>query len=249
MKMQFVGDCGVHQDKILSNIKHSHSLGLEMVPGEVAAHDRRLAIVGGGPSISNHIEEIRGYSDIFSINGTYKFLKDLGIDSTFISVDCGIEVARFADGVTKAIVASRVAPEFFEKASGISIFDLKNDIDEGIWCGSSTATCCFHLGIELGYRDITFYGCEGSFGESSHAYRDEGRELLMWVECGGVEYKTSPDFYVQSGELSSIIKMAPKNFKERSGGLLGAMVANDDHDVTAVSRAMLEKMTPITKPS
>lgn len=247
MKINFTGEPPVSHEDMLKHRQLAIARGLPFVK-DAPIHDRPLAVVGGGPSIQKSVAELLRFDgEIWAINGACRWLRDQGIESTFFSVDPHPIVASWVPGAKKALLVSRSDPSVFDALEGadVQIFDSINDDPKGIVGGSSTATVAFVLGWNLGFRKIVFYGCDGSYANgASHAYMDEKREDLLLVECGGKEYLTAPDFYVQSQELSAIIKKAPKHFSEKSGGLLRALVENDSHDVTKASRALCKHMTP-----
>lgn len=247
-KVVITGNVPVSHDTLLRNMAHTKSLGLPKVAlGQPLRHGR-LAVVGGGPSVLNHLEEIRECAEVWAINGACGFLRAHGIDSHLFSIDPHPIVAKWAVGATKAILCNRTDPEVFEvlKGKDVRVYGLHNDDpDDVLYTGSSTATAAFHMAVESGWMDVCFFGCESSFERETHAYQDEKREHLMLVECGGQEYLTAPDFYVQAQELSKVMRIFRDNFTEQSGGLLRAMIENEDHDVVKVSRAMMAGLTPI----
>lgn len=259
-KIVFNGGPPVEEGQIALNAMYARSLGLPFVK-KGPAHGRRLAIVGGGPSIRDQVEELRAFDgDLWGINGACRWLASHGIESTFISVDPHEIVATWVGPeIKKALLCARLHPSVFQilKHADVRVFELfLDDPHNGFKCCSSTASLGFDLATDLGYRSITFYGCEGSYGgnlngdnsqDKSHAYPEpsEKREHRMVVKCGDGEYLTAPDFYVQCCELSQLIRKFPAHFSERSGGLLRAMVENDDHDIIKVSRALMESLTPI----
>lgn len=236
--MTFTGEPPVAHEAILRNIASARALGLPE-PVEVSSHDRSLAVVGGGPSIKEHLDEIRAHDEIWAINGACSYLRSQGIESVFFALDPHPIVAKWAVGAKQALLVDRCDPSAFEvlKDAEVRVYSLANDGGKFL-SGSSTATAAFNLAATLGYRDVTFYGCESCYVASSHAYQDEARVDQMLVECGGYKYLTAPDYYIQAQELAQLIKAAPKHFRERSGGLLRAMILNDEHDVIAVSQSL-----------
>ena len=97
----------------------------------------------------------------------------------------------------------------------------------------------------MGYREVTFFGCEGSCAERSHAYQHEELAEQMIVACGGAEYRTRPDFYTASRELAAVISEFPMFCREQSGGLLRALIASGGkHDVVWVSDDLAEQLKP-----
>lgn len=255
-KIRFSGGPPVEHEGIMRNVAHSRTLGLPFVR-MVEPHGRPLAIVGGGPSLRDHVHELRTFEgDIWGINGACAWLRERGIESTFISVDPHHIVAQWAPGAKKALLGTRTDPSVFEilRGADVTLFELEQeDPVNGMRCGSSTASLGFHLAVDLGYRTGVFYGCEGSWpaenpgnpeGQATHAYPEPSQQRAerMLISCGGREYLTAPDFYVQSCELAAVIRMFPLHFSERSGGLLRAFIENDDHEISKVSQAMYQEL-------
>ena len=246
-KIHFTGRIPVEHEKIIQNRENTKKLNLPRVELGCSKRDGRLAVVGGGPSVSHYIEQIRQYPEVWAVNGACAFLRGHGIDSWLFAVDPHHIVTKWAPGASKALLCDRVDPEVFEilKGADIRIFTVAGDEPGWIMSGSSTATIAFQLGIEQGFEFVDFYGCESSFENGSHAYQDENREHLLWVECNGREYKTAPDFYLQAQEMAALIRSFRNNFKHYGGGLLEAMIEDPEHDITHVSRAMMDELKPI----
>jgi len=248
MRIEFTGEPPVEADVIYRNVGHTHQLGLPFLRQE-ATHDRPLAVVGGGPSILGEIEALRAWpGNILAINGVCGWLRERDIPSAFFSVDPHPIVAQWAQGANAAILCSRCDPAVFEalRHAVVGIFDLARDNPEhsGIISGTSSATTALHIACLGGYQSITFFGCESSYTEATHAYLDEQRAEWMRVACGGEIYLTAPDFYVQAVELAPIIRQASPKIAERSGGLLRALIEqSDEHDIVEISEALAAKMT------
>jgi len=238
------------EEDVRANIAHCASLGHAMLATE-APHTRRLAVIGGGPSLHSHLDEIRVFDAVWAVNASHQFLRGHGIESSMITVDAAAEVSAYASGAKAAIVATRCHQSVFAALDGadVTTFNLHQDGEDGVIGGTSTATCAFHAAVKAGFRKITFFGCESSFARDgvTHAYRNEPRDHLMLVECNGGEFLTAPDFYVQATELSAIIKKFPSLVTQVGGGLLGAMVENDDHEVVKMSRALMATFGDIGK--
>ena len=260
-KIRFEGGPPVSHNDILLNLMCARALGLPMVK-KVPAHERKLAIVGGSPSVGDYLEELRAFDgDIWAVNGACRWLHERGIESTFISVDPHEIVVKWVGPeVKKALLCARIHPDVFQvlKHAEVQIFELYQDnAVNGVHCCSSTASLGFDLATDLGYRNVTWYGCEGSYGgnlngdnasDKTHAYAEpsEKREERMVIECGGKEYLTAPDFYIQSCELSELICKFPLYFRERSGGLLRAMVeSGGEHEITKISRKLQSILKPM----
>jgi hypothetical protein len=250
-KITFIGNLAIEHEALLSNVAHARSLGLPYFR-ESEPHGRRLAVVGGGPSIVDKLDEIREFSDVWAINGACGFLREHGLDSTVFSLDPFPIVAPRIAGAKKALLCTRCDPSVFEtlKGADIELFDVMHEAPGGIWASCSTVLATFHLATLRGYRQTVFYGCEGSFGEgSTHAYMNEVdlQDYRFVVECGGKQYLTSPDLYMQTQQMAVFFRGAINDsFTERSGGLLRAFIDNEEHDIVRVSPALMAGLEPIT---
>lgn len=248
-KIAFQGTVPVSHEQLLAQVAHAKSLGFPEVR-EVPAHGRRLAVVGGGPSIVDRLDEIRAFSDVWAINGACRYLREHGIESTLLTLDpCDFLAPRVA-GARKALLATRCHPDVFRAIEGadVTVFDAVNDTQNGLWASCSSVTVAFHLATLLGYRRTVFFGCEGSFSEASHAYMDEAelQDYRFVVECGGKRYITAPDLYMLTTQMADFLRKAiNESFTERSGGLLRALVANPEHDIVQVSRQLLASLKPV----
>jgi hypothetical protein len=58
---------------------------------------------------------------------------------------------------------------------------------------------------------------------------------LLKVRSGGQDFITGIEFLMQAEFMSELIRAAPQVYKNRSGGLLAAMVRTGDYDVLEVS--------------
>jgi len=247
LELSIIGKLPVTEERCLDNIEKTRTLALpNFRPGE-ATH-KRLVVVGGGPSAKAHVNAFRDYDgtvDIWAINGAWKWLKDQGVDSRFLAIDPHPIVNQWVQGAEKVLLASVCDPEVFETVKGkdVTVFEVGAG---QIRSGSSTATCCPDLAFKMGYRSITFFGCESCYlPDNSHAYMHEPREEEMLVECGGSYFLTAPDFYMQACELAPCIREIPDYLREESGGLLRAMIENETHSIRWVSDGMVKTMSAL----
>lgn len=214
--------------------------------GKSVSNGKPLAIVGGGPSVESHLEELRNWSgDIWAINWTAEWLSDRGIPSWLVTVDSSIKSIPKAKLTTGAILASCVDPAIFDEYPGAQCFDLIEDAPNGIVGGSSTACRIPLLAILMGYGDVHFFGCEGSFTLGrTHVNRNETQFVnYLKVKAGGVVYDTRDDLYLQCECLADVMRSFPGVFKNRSGGLLQGMVDYmDSWQVVAISDALKNQL-------
>jgi hypothetical protein len=219
------------------NINNAKRLGFPRIG---KAETPRLAVVGGGPSIRNHIEQLKEFDgDIWAINGAFQWCRENGIKAWFFSVDPSDGVAKFCSGAKRAFVAMDSHPAVFRALSSAKVEAVEL---EGLAHGPSTSTSAPVLGLMRGYKEFHFYGCEGSFGETTHAYGDYGLEMLLRVSCNGEQFLTTADMMVQVEYLGEIMKKAPAQFIDKSGGLLAAYIKDPNIHVDEVSPQLYESV-------
>jgi hypothetical protein len=237
-----------------SNIAHSRSLGLPTIAERRGTKSGPLAIVGGGPSAMALVDEIRGYgANVWAVNGTCAWLREHGVEAVFFSCDALPMVADQAKGAKRAVVATQCDPGVFEalKDADVTVFDATHG--EIIGSGSTTVTATPMTAVLMGYRPITFYGCESSYAMGrTHSYVNEIRDLEMVLTLGGLKFRTAPDFCKQAEELSALFRLERENnpgfpiFCERSGGLLRAMIQHgDEYELEWVSQILADNIKSV----
>ncbi len=193
-----------------------------------------LAVVGGGPSAALHLDELRDWQgEIWAINYTAQWLRSVGIDATLFSIDPQPFTVKVE--APKALLCSSCDPSSFVGRQ-VETFHLAELHDDGIPGSATTATRAPALALRLGHKEVHFFGCEGSFFGRDHVDRhdDEGNSLV--IRSKGCDFLTYPEFLMQGEHLAGVIRAFPNVFKERSGGLLAALVLDpDDWEVVAVS--------------
>lgn len=210
----------------------------------VPLHDTPLAVVGGGPSLLDHVDELRAFKgQIWAVNATAQWLIERGIDCELVSVDA--VVCPQLTGVSRAMFATCCDPQIVRQIPNVRLFHLAPYHPEGISGGSTTAVTMASVALKLGYYDVTYYGCEGSFVDADHVYYDEARPSQLIVRAAGQDYRTTPPFLVQCEELSKICRDFPSVYKEKSGGLLRAMIADEQWSVVAVSEALKQHLEEV----
>jgi len=201
-----------------------------------------LAIVGGGPSIRDHIEELHSYDDVWAINFTANWCASHGIDCWMFTADPGDRLAECAKG-HKSILAHHCSPKAFEAATEARKCT-------GPFPGPSSAVSASVQGLKAGYDRITFYGCESSYpateNDSRYAYPREAVDYddveIVEVECGGRYFLTRLEFILQAQNLADVIRAFPDIYSENGGGFLSALVEHGDYDVTRVSRSIRDRL-------
>ncbi len=226
---------------------HNHAISLGLPKFTEVKRDGQLAIIGGGPSIVKQEEEIKAFKgDIWAVNGAWRWCEERGIDATFCSVDPHPIVKKWMGG-RKAMLGTQVDPEVLEFFKGGEIV---------LWTGYGSSTACGLAvpAIKMGYKGITYYGCESSYTLfGTHAYQDEDREEEFIVVVNGKFFLTCPDFFTQAKELAGGIDQSEGYICERSGGLLREMVrSKGEYSVVYISpvlRKQLEWKKKVLEPA
>lgn len=203
----------------------------------------RLAVVGGGPSIRQHIEELRNWDgQVWAVNGAINWCIDNGIAAWFYTADAsGMDVWPYdVSRIYRAVMAPDCAPDVIEYMLGNG---AEVELTGPIQSGPTSANASDFLSLELGYRSITYFGCEGSFEDTTHAFRAVPIPDWMEVVVGGEHYRTKAEFVSQSIMLANVLREFPTIYSEKSGGLLRAMVEHGlEYDVYKVSNSLYAKL-------
>ena len=192
-----------------------------------------LAVVGGGHSVSKHIDELRNWDgEIWAINETASYLSGLGVDCWFFSIDPSPGLGAYVHG--KAVLADNCHPNTFASVKG----ELKKITSPNY--GPTSACSAAFSALRLGYESVTWFGCESSYGETTHIYRDEPVIDLCRVRVGDESFLTKLELVVQAEKISELIRLNPY-FREKSGGLLRALIKNPEIDFTHATRAIVQR--------
>lgn len=214
-------------------------------------HGGKLAIVGGGPSVAERLDELRKWDgEIWAINATALWLKERGIHSKFITVDPCLFSKEMVDGVEEAYLATLCHPKMREFFPKVSFFDMFETNPDGITGGTTTASRALSLAIHQGFYDITLYGCEGSFTiGKDHVDRDEMRPEMVVIQAGDKHFVTYLEYMMQAETIANMIRLAPNVFKQRCGGLLEAMIDHfDTWAIVAVSESLKAHLEEVNGP-
>lgn len=239
MAIKWVSHAVVSYDARKANALIVKTLGLPVHKGS-----GRIAVVGGGPSINQHVDELRNWDGaIWAVNGTINWCLDHGIDAAFYTIDAqppsnwGAPLER----IKRAVVANDCSPALILKllaqGAAVSLLPIPNS---GPDMGPTSACYAAMLAAEAGYTSLTWFGCEGSFGDTeSHAFESCAIDHWIGIEIAGERFATKPEFLMQSTVISEVIREFPDYYSERSGGMLRAMIEHGpDHDTIFVSEAM-----------
>lgn len=208
-------------DRIEANKAYARSLGLPFVAGQPGG--RPLNVIGRGPSVSRHIEELRSAdADTWACGTAWAWCRDNDIDAAFVCVDAQPRMADYVQGCKVAILHPQCDPVLFDVLAGA---DVKLVPPENEEYGSTSATQAAFLGAVMGY-EVRLYGCEGSYAETTHVNEDIPQQNEMFIRANGQVFRTNTQMLVQSEQFARVICMTTRPVLiDRSGGLLGALIA------------------------
>jgi hypothetical protein len=209
-------------DRIKSNVAHARSLGLPYVARR--ASGRALNVIGRGPSVADHIEQLRrDDADNWAAGTAWAWCRDNEIPATFVCVDAQPRMADYVAGCSSAILHPQCDPALF---AALSDADVKLVAPEAEEFGSTSATQAAFLGAVLGY-EVRLFGCEGSYAQTTHVNEDVPQPNEMFIRADGRVFRTNTQMLVQSEQFARIICMTTRPlFVDRSGGLLAALIAS-----------------------
>lgn len=196
-----------------------------------------LAVVGGGPSVRDHVDDLRDWpGDIWAINGAWRWLKDQGIAAKFYSADAALSIAGMCRGAD-AVLAAQCDPSAYKAARRVWRIT-------GRLHGPTSAVAAALSAIEAGYSEVTYFGCESSYGATTHAYDKHVKIYYktIIVSCDGVEYFTNLGLTAQAERIAAMINAAPHVFHERSAGMLGGMVRDPEWNLVAGSQSLHDQL-------
>jgi hypothetical protein len=237
VRINFTAVCNTSESDLRSNEAAARSLGLPEVGRTVVSE--RLAVVGGGASVVECIDELRAFpGEVWAINGAFHWCLENGIDATFYSIDARRAIASMAEGAARAVLSVRCHPETFAAIDG------PIEVYAGQHIGPSSAVTASLCAIQRGHRHVSFYGCDSCYTETVSAPKASplGYTDRILVRADGSDFLTDPGLFMQAELLAEIVRSAPAVFDECSGGLLRALVADPEWDIIAASQSIHDKV-------
>ncbi len=240
MKIIWHGEPLVSLEDRERNVAYCASLGLP----EVGESERPpLAVVGGGPSVARRIEELWDWQGDMWVCGTaYLWAMEKDLKATYFNVDQAEDQGIFSKGAKHAILATCCSPGQFDSLKGakIEVFDVT-----AYSHGPSCASCTFELALRMGYRSVTYFGCESSYADGAchaYAYPWFQQKAQLRVVCGGKTFDTEAALLMQAEHMAALIREFPAFFMEKSGGLLRQMIQTPDYDITHGSLDLYDRI-------
>lgn len=171
-------------DKTLDNVKKACRRNLPwFAPAD--EHDGHVAILGGGPSLVDKIDEIRWRQSVgqhvWVLNNAHKALKDVKYDAQVL-LDARPETAGFVCEASQYLVASQCDPSVFSRLwdKDVTLWHtnstwtaefLKDEKERAAYLvggGTTVGMNALALAFLLGYRQIHLYGFDSSYRDGTH---------------------------------------------------------------------------------
>lgn len=208
-------------EEITANIQSALAMGSDWLHIH-PPHDGIAAICAGGPSLSNDLAMLYAKNiDVFSVNGSYKFLAERGVASKFhVILDGRAENIQFVPGKTEAtqLYASQCHPDVLNAAKNLTLWhpffdgivDIVGEDDESAFIGGGTTAGlkAAIIAYTLGYRKIHMLGFDSCYRNGdNHAYRQplNDGERILDISYNGKDYQCAPWMVTQAEDFGRLI--------------------------------------------
>lgn len=194
------------QDEILSNIKANIKRNLTRLHHlpefhKVKGFNKKIALVGGGPSLKYYLDDIRQFRTVFACGSCNDYLMSNGIIPTYAGIcdpdPLSINYYQKLDTEVKYLVASGCDSKIFEhlKKHQIVMWHCHSDaykpedIEEGyqaVGGGCTIGLRAINIALILGYNNIHLFGFDSCMSDDveSHAYQAEDVGTLYSIKVG-----------------------------------------------------------------
>lgn len=205
-----------------------------------------MVIVGGGPSVSDYVDELRNcLGDIFAINDAHNWLLERGVvPKACVLGDMFLDVRKTLSGPDQRVsyfCASQCDPAVFQRLSTFSgeLFHMPargllgwleqfDPFSPRVYGGRTMMLRSLFLGYLLGYRNFRLYGADSSFKEQAHAYahpyahryKNEQEFIARSPDGAMCRFKSTPELAQQAYEYGAIQQKHRFNVTVRGDGLL-----------------------------
>jgi hypothetical protein len=219
--------CNTARDEIMGNVRSAVERDLNWFDFDGLVHDGHVAIVGGGPSLLDKIDEIRwrqqNGQSIWALNGTAAVLRDHGIwVDAHVILDARPENASFINHkAAEYLIASQCAPAVFERLDRANVTlwhphidgmeeELSSVKDKPVHLiggGTTVGLLAMSLAFLRGYRQIHLYGFDSCYqGDEHHAYAQNMNdgERIIDVLFDGQKYRCAPWMAGQADEFQGL---------------------------------------------
>lgn len=155
-----------------------------------------IAIVGGGPSVKRHLNEIRKFKWVMAAGSSHDFLIENGIIPNFaVATDSKEETGLYYKRPNRGcdyLFASVCPPSLFEQLKDypIQMWNFREQVEEpyykgemSICWGCMVGVVCIQMALWLGFQEQHYFGYDCCLeDEETHSYPVSDEEKLDILE-------------------------------------------------------------------
>lgn len=232
---------------IEKHIAYAMTLGLPELKPALCSHDGTFVIAGAGPSLANHIEELKEERTrgrpICAVKGAHDYLVDQGIEpELFLSIDPRDRrnnVQKESEN-TIYLLASRCSPKLFDhlKTRKVMLWHAASSEQENSAFGknvymiggtSTSGLRAINIGYFMGFRKFVLYGMDSCNAPDGITKRVDGsltgETIDVIVGQTGKKFICNVAMAEQAQAFQRIWDMMPDAKLEIKGnGLLAAIL-------------------------
>ena len=193
---------------------------------EQEAHNGKVCIVGGGPSLKDTLPYLRFLQGrgavVLTLNGTHDWLIDRGVPPHFhVMLDARLENADFVRkprAGTGYLIAAQCHPEVFDALSGHEVItwvadvpgmrEVADEVEKPVTLiggGSTVGLKSMALMYLWGFRSFALFGMDSCYREAEHhAYHQPLNDLETRLETtfNGKRFNCSPWMLAQAEDFA-----------------------------------------------
>lgn len=203
----------ITDSELRDNVRHACKATPRSIQ-RAEAHDKKVVMVGGGPSLHKAIGEIRCEqllgAEVWAVNEVSLFLKERGVaPDVCLICDPTHYLERCLLPESRHYIASRCNKEVIDKAdgwlwhlSGEGVEDILNDFGDDWFAVGGGNTCILRgmsLAFMMGFRDIEMHGMDSSLtDDKTHAYEKAVNSSSVDVIAGGKKFASTAGLAMQA---------------------------------------------------
>ena len=214
--------CNTQYDTLSANVRHSLGTNNFVLETETVAHKGHAVIIGGGPSITSYLPELKKRAEelqtFVALNNSWRWLERNGLPCDMhVMADARPENAAFLPPQFSMIerwYATQCDPKVIDGSLSekLYLWNCANGVDEAFknepifWIGggSTVGLRSMYLLYVLGYREFHLYGFDSSYSEGEgHAYAQplNDKDPVIDVTIHGRTFKCAPWMAKQAQEF------------------------------------------------
>lgn len=201
--------CNTDDSAIFANVRENAAMPLRWLK-EVPAHDGHAILVGGGPSLAEHLPAIQRRHQmgqaIFALNGTARYFNTNGVIPDYqVILDARPQNVGLVANARQHLIASQCDPAVLEVTPDAILWHpamdgLVNELPDYddtyvlIGGGTTVGLSAMCVAYAMGFRSLHLYGYDSSHRDTmGHAYRQpmNDGDIMCKVTLGGKTFVSS----------------------------------------------------------